>query len=170
MILPLAKLGTLALRTLAKPIASKLKKEAGRHPRFRHFIISIAQGNHRFSTNMQRRLYGHATNVEIRPLNEEKAVQAAADLLGEFFVFSVAGVVVIFEVQRSSRSEARKEELRKAELAAMKEKEDDLARELELLKQKINELEQLAHGRGLSGILKFRHSQPTEQNQPTAAA
>lgn len=39
---------------------------------------------------MQRRLYGHATNVEIRPLNEEKAVQAAADLLGEFFVFSVS--------------------------------------------------------------------------------
>lgn len=38
---------------------------------------------------MQRRIYGHATNVEIRPLNEEKAVQAAADLLGELFVFTV---------------------------------------------------------------------------------
>lgn len=38
---------------------------------------------------MQRRIYGHATDVAIRPLNEEKAVQAAADLLGELFVFSV---------------------------------------------------------------------------------
>lgn len=38
---------------------------------------------------MQRRIYGHATNVEIRPLNEEKAVQAAADLVGELFVFTV---------------------------------------------------------------------------------
>ncbi|CAN6251370.1 unnamed protein product, partial [Urochloa humidicola] len=44
--------------------------------------------NHRISTNIQRRIYGHATNVEIRPLNEEKAVQAAADLIGELFVFS----------------------------------------------------------------------------------
>ena len=41
---------------------------------------------------MQRRIYGHATDVEIRPLNEEKAVQAAVDLLGEVFVFSVGFV------------------------------------------------------------------------------
>lgn len=39
---------------------------------------------------MQRRIYGHATDVEIRPLNEEKAVQAAVDLIGELFVFSVS--------------------------------------------------------------------------------
>lgn len=45
--------------------------------------------NHRITTTMQRRIYGHATNAEIRPLNEEKAVHAAADLIGELFVFSV---------------------------------------------------------------------------------
>lgn len=49
----------------------------------------LLQANHRISTNIQRRIYGHSTNVEIRPLNEEKAVQAAADLIGELFVFSV---------------------------------------------------------------------------------
>lgn len=38
---------------------------------------------------MQRRIYSHATDVEIRPLNEEKAVQAAVDLIGELFVFTV---------------------------------------------------------------------------------
>jgi hypothetical protein len=38
---------------------------------------------------IQRRLYGHATNVEIRPLDPDKAVQAAADLLGEIVIFSV---------------------------------------------------------------------------------
>jgi hypothetical protein len=31
------------------------------------------------------------------------------------YIYKVAGVAVIFEVQRSSRSEARKEELRKQE-------------------------------------------------------
>lgn len=41
------------------------------------------------TTTMQRRIYGHSTNVEIRPLNEEKAVQAAVDLFGELFVFTV---------------------------------------------------------------------------------
>lgn len=43
MVLPLLKLGTLALKTLSKPIAGRLKSEAGRHPRFRQYIINIAQ-------------------------------------------------------------------------------------------------------------------------------
>ena len=47
------------------------------------------QANHRITTKMQRSLYSHATDAEIRPLNEEKAVQAAVDLIGEFFVFTV---------------------------------------------------------------------------------
>jgi hypothetical protein len=43
MALPVAKLGTLLLRTLSKPIASRLKSQAAVHPKFRDFIISIAQ-------------------------------------------------------------------------------------------------------------------------------
>nr|XP_029116792.1 putative OPA3-like protein CG13603 [Elaeis guineensis] len=111
MILPVVKLGTLALKILCKPIAGRLKKEAGIHPKFRQFIISFAQGvmnrsdkfredlhpkhlyivieiaNHRITTNIQRCIYGHSTNVEIQPLNEEKAVQAVADLIGEICLF-----------------------------------------------------------------------------------
>lgn len=43
MVLPLLKLGTLALKTLSKPVASRLKQQAALHPRFREFIVSIAQ-------------------------------------------------------------------------------------------------------------------------------
>ncbi|XP_020691603.1 optic atrophy 3 protein homolog isoform X1 [Dendrobium catenatum] len=216
MILPLAKLGTLALKTFCKPIANQLKKEAGVHPKFRRFIVSIAQANHRITTNIQRRIYGHATNVEVRPLNEEKAVQAAADLIGELFVFLVAGSALIFEVQRSARSEARKEEARKQEIEiagfrrrsawegesylhneqlpllliqqkgrsskersrttrkqwrmeAMKHRVEDLAKELELLKRKLNEIEHLASKRGLS-ILNFRHGNMLKDSKPVAAS
>jgi optic atrophy 3 protein len=45
--------------------------------------------NHRITTKIQRRIYGHMTDVEIRPLDEQKAVQAATDLIGEAFIFSV---------------------------------------------------------------------------------
>ncbi|KAF5744101.1 Optic atrophy 3 protein [Tripterygium wilfordii] len=165
MILPVVKLGTLALKTFCKPIASRLKKEAGLHPRFRQFIINIAQANHRFTTNLQRRVYGHATNVEIRPLNEEKAVQAASDLIGELFVFSVAGAAVIFEVQRSSKSEARKEEKRKQELQAIKQRDEELAREIELVKQKVAELEQHAKARGVAGLFNFRQAHTAEDEK-----
>ncbi|PSS14477.1 OPA3-like protein [Actinidia chinensis var. chinensis] len=158
MILPVVKLGTLFLKTACKPIANRLKKEAGRHPKFRQFIINIAQANHRFTINMQRRIYGHAIDVAIRPLNEEKAVQAAADLLGELFVFTVAGTAIVFEVQRSARSEARKEEERKQEIQAMKQRDEDLAREVELIKHKVAELQQLARGRGLVGTFNFWHA------------
>lgn len=43
MILPVFKLGALAVKTFCKPIANRLKKEAGLHPRFRQHIITIAQ-------------------------------------------------------------------------------------------------------------------------------
>ncbi|KAL5989513.1 hypothetical protein ACLOJK_010405 [Asimina triloba] len=170
MILPVAKLGSLLLKTFSKPIANRLKQQAGHQPRFRQLIINLAQANHRITTTMQRRIYGHATNVEIRPLDEEKAVQAAADLIGEIFVFSVAGVLVIFEVQRSARSEARKEELRKQELEVMRQKNEDLAREVSFLKDKCDELEQIAtKGHGLPSILKFVHGHPTEASKSPAA-
>ncbi|XP_078447437.1 uncharacterized protein LOC144716218 [Wolffia australiana] len=168
MVLPLVKLGALVLKTVSKPIASRLKAEAGKHPEFRSLIISIAQANHRFSTNIQRKLYGHATDVEIRPLNEEKAVQAAVDLFGEIFVFVVAGGAVIYEVQRSARSEARKEEMRKQELNALREKDEELLREIEVLNERLAEIEKLARGRGLAGIFGFRHGSSTDSNKTAA--
>ncbi|PKA59106.1 hypothetical protein AXF42_Ash001199 [Apostasia shenzhenica] len=196
MILPLAKLGTLALKTFCKPIANRLKKEAGVHPKFRQFIVNVAQANHRITTNIQRRIYGHATNVEIRPLNEEKAVQAATDLIGELFVFSVCTIAcydnfiqpmlslpflvlpgsffkvavaaLIFEVQRSARSEARKEEARKQEIEAVRRRGEDLAKEVEILKQKLSEIDQLARKRGLPGIFSFGHGHVLQDSKPVA--
>ncbi|GMY31920.1 OPA3-like protein [Fagus crenata] len=151
MVLPLFKLGTLALRTLSKPIANRLKKNAGLHPKFREFIINIAQTNHRFTTTVQRRIYGHATDVLIRPLDEGKAVQVASELLGEIFVFTVAGIALIYEVHRNARSEARKEERRKQELEALKQKNRDLEKEMELLKCKL----QFTQGRGFTDFFKL---------------
>ncbi|MCD7454143.1 hypothetical protein HAX54_023625 [Datura stramonium] len=169
MVLPLLKLGTLALKTLSKPIAARLKKEAGLHPKFRNLIISIAQANHRMTTTMQRRIYGHATDVGIRPLNEEKAVQAAVDLLGEFFVFSVTVAALVFEVQRSSRAEAKKEGLRRQEMEKLRQRDEALEKDMEDLKSKIQELEQLARGKGLAGLFNFRLAHIEEGKSATPA-
>lgn len=169
MVLPFVKLGTLVLKTMSKPVASRLKQQAGLHPRFRQFIVDIAQRNHKITTQMQRRIYGHATDVEIRPLNEEKAVQAAVDLIGEFFVFSVAGIALIFEVQRSSRSEARKEELRRQELETMKQRDEELSRELESLRRKLEEIEELSKKRGLGAVFNFKQATTEAAKSPEPA-
>ncbi|KAI3710213.1 hypothetical protein L2E82_39987 [Cichorium intybus] len=150
MSLPLMKLGTLALRTLSKPIASRLKKEAAINPKFRTSIIAIAQANHRLTTTLQRRIYGHATDVEIRPLNEERAVQVAGDLIGELFVFTVAGGALIFEVQRSARSEAKREEIRKQEIEVMRQRDEDIAKQMEILMKKVDNLEHVIKGKDMT--------------------
>ncbi|XP_022715820.1 OPA3-like protein [Durio zibethinus] len=158
MVLPLLKLGALTLKAVSKPVANMLKRQAGYAPKFRQFMISIAQANHRITTKIQRRIYGHATDVKIRPLDEEKAVQAAVDLIVELFVFTVAGAALIFEVQRSSRSEAKREEAHRQKLEALKQRNEDLATEIELLRHELEELEQLAKRQGLSGIFKFEQA------------
>ncbi|XP_074565902.1 OPA3-like protein [Curcuma longa] len=170
MVLPLLKLGLLAFRTLSKPIASRLKQQAGNYPKFRELIIDLAQANHRLTTNIQRRLYGQATDVKIRPLNEERAVQSAVDLFGEVFVFSVAGAAIIFEVQRSARSEARKEEMRREELEALKQQEEVLTKEVEELTEKLKVLEHLARGRGLLSIFGVTQGQETQSSKQMSVA
>ncbi|KAJ6966496.1 hypothetical protein NC652_004143 [Populus alba x Populus x berolinensis] len=111
----------------------------------------------------------------------------------------VAGAAVIFEVQRSSRSEARKEEKRRqeiemvekgwdmvdigveylvgslhrtADLLCFKEtkaknyrehKQGNESPETWALKQKLDEVEQLARGRGLGGFSHFKHGHATEE-------
>lgn len=71
-------------------------------------------------------------------------------------------MAVIFEVQRSSRSEARKEEVRRKELEALKQRDDDLSRELEFLKNRIDELERHSKTRGLSSIFSISHAESTK--------
>ncbi|CAH8353276.1 unnamed protein product [Eruca vesicaria subsp. sativa] len=65
MVLPLMKLRTLLVKTISKPLASQLKHQAKVHPRFRQSIINFAQRNHRITMQIQRRIYGHVTDVEI---------------------------------------------------------------------------------------------------------
>eukprot|EP00897_Mesotaenium_endlicherianum_P007806 jgi/Mesen1/7053/ME000369S06371 len=65
---------------------------------------------HRINVNLQRRLYGHDLHVDIKPLNEERAVETAADTLGETVVFGVGIGALIFEWQRGVRSDQRKVE------------------------------------------------------------
>ncbi|XP_010427724.1 PREDICTED: OPA3-like protein [Camelina sativa] len=161
MVLPLLKLGTLALRTICKPIANRLKKEAGVHPRFRQFIINIAQANHRFTTKLQRRASGRVTDAVIRPLNEERAVQAAADLLGELFAFTVAGAALVYEVQRNARGEAKKEEKRQQELAEIRQKHEKMEKEIEEMKQRCSLLQE-----ELSKPLNVQVSKPLNEEVP----
>uniref|UniRef100_A0A803MW00 Uncharacterized protein n=1 Tax=Chenopodium quinoa TaxID=63459 RepID=A0A803MW00_CHEQI len=83
---------------------------------------------------------------------------------GVVVAMKVAGVAVIFEVQRSAKSEARKEEARAQEFQALRQRDEDLTREIEALKQRFEEIEKLAKEQGKSGIFSIRKQPPVAQD------
>ncbi|KAL3622817.1 hypothetical protein CASFOL_031950 [Castilleja foliolosa] len=78
-----------ALKLLAIPIVARLTTEAERHPRFRNLLINIAQANNRISWTVGRAAYDLSTDSKILPLSGEKAVQSAANLIGQTFVLGM---------------------------------------------------------------------------------
>jgi hypothetical protein len=176
---PALKLTQLLIRTLAKPIATKIKSQARDHPRFRHLCISIAQRLHRVDMRLRLGLLRDTTaNLEkaekeaaakrsqevlkrlkegseeaaaakdgavkvdgaaakeavkepppvkaptprIRPLSESKAIDAGANFISEFFLFAVAGALIVAESVRSKRKETSRR--------------DTVAERLDLLEQR----------------------------------
>lgn len=49
-------------------------------------------------------------------------------------------------------------------------RDEELAREVELLKQKLEELQQLARGRGLAGVFNFRNAHDAEDGKSVKPA
>ncbi|EWC45266.1 hypothetical protein DRE_05993 [Drechslerella stenobrocha 248] len=71
------KLTSLAIRTLAKPIANSIKQQAHEHPRFRTICISLAQAVHR--TDMRIRLGLLRDSSAIAKAEEEEERRKAGE-------------------------------------------------------------------------------------------
>ncbi|KAF8331931.1 optic atrophy 3 protein-domain-containing protein [Cantharellus anzutake] len=98
------KLATLAIRTIAKPIANSLKSQAEQHPTFRRLCIGLAQWSHRSEVRLRTGLLGESAK-NIRPLNDVRAIQNGANTLAEGFLFAVTAGLILGESYRSSRKE-----------------------------------------------------------------
>lgn len=123
-----AKIATLLIRTLAKPIATQLKTQAASHESFRRVCIGIAQTMHKTEMALRYNLlpkaaplpsstsssesdgkkdgeessHSHSHRPKVRPLNEAKAIANGANFLSEAFLFSIAATLLILESWRSS--------------------------------------------------------------------
>ncbi|KAH9173069.1 OPA3-domain-containing protein [Lactarius sanguifluus] len=103
------KIGTLLIRTLAKPISTRIKTQAREHERFRNLCVSLAQTLYRYEVRMRTGLLGEApTARHLRPLSETRAIENGANFIAEGFLFAVAAALVVGESWRSSRSETRR--------------------------------------------------------------
>lgn len=89
---PAAKLFSVALRQLSKPMAVYLQKAAKGNQYFKRACVGMAIRCHTLEQRIINKFYerkGKAHHVV--KLNEDKAVQLGATVIGEIFIFSVAG-------------------------------------------------------------------------------
>mmetsp|Transcript_22869 Transcript_22869/g.33453 ORF Transcript_22869/g.33453 Transcript_22869/m.33453 type:complete len:252 (-) Transcript_22869:203-958(-) len=107
--LPITKLGGLLIKTLAKPMAKRIKHEFSRFPSTQKALISIGQTAHQMTSRLTIWSAGYKVR-NINPLEPEKALSKGADILGESFVFAVGGGVVVYDYTTSQAKSKAKEQ------------------------------------------------------------
>ncbi|TCD66407.1 hypothetical protein EIP91_001398 [Steccherinum ochraceum] len=120
-----AKIATLVIRTLAKPISNQIKTQAKQHERFRSFCVNLAQGMYRAEVQLRTNLLGEPAK-HVRPLSETRAIENGANALAEGFLFSVATALIIGETWRSSRSQSKRRDVVDEQLDDLQSKVQEL--------------------------------------------
>lgn len=112
-VFPALKLGVLFIKQISKPIAKLLVTQAKNHPVFRtYFIIPPAQFYHWAEVKAKMYVMNLGKPTKVAKLNEAMAIELGANLVGEMFIFSVAGGCLILEYNRQVAKETKKEEIR----------------------------------------------------------
>lgn len=114
--IPAAKVFSLVIKTLAKPLAKELKHQASNSGTLKGGVIWLGQSFHKASTIVSVRAAGFGT-AKVKPLEESKALSLGGDILSEFLVFSVAGGLLIWEYRSSNAKAAVKADEQKAKKA-----------------------------------------------------
>ncbi|OCF31649.1 hypothetical protein I316_06654 [Kwoniella heveanensis BCC8398] len=101
------KIFSLAVKTLAKPIANTIKAQAAQHETFKNICIGLAQRMHRTEARMRLGLLNTEAG-QIKPLNDARAIQNGATTLAETFLFLVGAGLIVGESYRSSRKDTKR--------------------------------------------------------------
>lgn len=126
----LPKFAALVVKTLAKPVANRIKARAAENATFRTICVAIGRKVNQWSLQMQIWASGHkpvavrgrvgrgsrakrgASGLtggrgQIKELSETKAVNRGAEVVGEFIIFSIGGGAVVAEYVHRKAKDAR---------------------------------------------------------------
>ncbi|RZC33540.1 optic atrophy 3 protein -like [Asbolus verrucosus] len=150
---PVAKLGSLLIKQISKPIANYVKEKAKSHPLFRRYICLPPAHFYNWCERKSKMwLLRMGQPVNITVLNEAAAIELGANLVGEAVIFVIAAGIVISEYSRSVRKEAAKEAAKQAEMEALQNNIRDLfiqteeqAAHIRELTRKLGDLGMLHH-------------------------
>jgi len=95
---------------------------------------------HKFDITITMRNIGLGKSVEVKPLNEDVAVDLAANMLGELFVFAVGVGILISEYRRQQRKDQAKEDIQNQRLRELEGSIRDLELSVETQSAMLREM------------------------------
>lgn len=116
--LPLTKLASLLVKTLAKPLSKRIKTQFSKNSATKSLLVGIGQTSHAVTSRLQIWSAGYRVK-NISPLEPEKALKDGAEFVGESFIFFVSGYLVVWEYRRSNESARKKSEKLQTKLNAL---------------------------------------------------
>jgi optic atrophy 3 protein len=135
--LPLLKLSSLFIKALSKPLATRLKIEAGRSPKFHEASVHVGQASHYLSSRLNVFASGYKF-LGVKPLPTAEAMEMGVSYIADGVVILLGATIIIVEyVKGEARNKA------KADKAAALDAEQQAAFEEKFaaLHRKINDIE-----------------------------
>ena len=127
MILPFTKVFSLCIRLFTRPLVNYAKSAVKVHTKrsevMRSLLLSSGQVYHQMHYRIQR-IFLPTTIAEeyVKPLSDEKALEAGAEFLGEVVVYGVLMVWGVYEMDRAQRESRDKEAEISVTVTAIREK------------------------------------------------
>lgn len=126
----LVKFGGLLVKTLTKPLANQIKHSAQQPGWIRQACLRYGRAHHKWEARAALRLAGHDAK-SVKPASDDAAVGIGATVFSEFFVFSVAGAVLAFELWKKSQDDEAAREKKEKQAAEDKRAIEDRFLQLE---------------------------------------
>lgn len=152
---------TRLVKTLAKPVANRIKVEVRRHPKFSELCTNIGQMMHQVTSRLNVMASGYKI-LQVEPLAADEALARGINFVSESFIFGVAGGILVFEYQRSEAKSAAKalqvEEENRRYQQYLDDKFQNLYREIKSISTRLDDIEtrieeqEKQRGRWLLGI------------------
>ena len=135
--LPLLKLSSLLIKTISKPLGTRLKFEASRFPTFYKASVSVGQTSHYLSSRINVFASGYKF-LGVKPLPADEAMEMGVSYLADGIVIFLGATIIVIEYTRGEIKNKLK-----AEKAAIAEAEfkSSLDERFTNIERKIQEIE-----------------------------
>mmetsp|Transcript_9109 Transcript_9109/g.33628 ORF Transcript_9109/g.33628 Transcript_9109/m.33628 type:complete len:140 (-) Transcript_9109:2629-3048(-) len=128
--LPLVKLGILGIKIISKQVVKNAKVAMTRSPRFHAWAVRFGRFYHRYEFQWKT----GRRNRSLEDVDDAKAVQSAAEIIGEGILFVILAVLVTWEYHiKPKREEA-------AETAALNLRFQELREDMDVIKEELKAL------------------------------